>query len=778
MNNEFVVPGAAPFNYFLRNYDYTSMTSDLPVLSIMLVNELKRLFYSNYLGEKFKVMVDASTSGNLADGLLMVTQDGGKAGVSEFTTDIFEAVADGTRIGFEDMEGLILSEPDGSGMITLSAKAGFSNNRWLWYGPNTREEVTLPIAAYHDGREGDYYVIFHDAGLDVIYGKPAVENFAHDLPCGVGYYNEADELSVVISPMFSESSAMSATERVRQWLQNGGSWERDGGGALTDIVVNSSGNLDSDCQYAIENARWQVFERRVNSSGFGVKPAQIPVSYTNADGNFRTLVEDDFPFAKVGTAIAYNLNGVLTAVPNDKYVLYTDFAIEDYISSLGYNVGIAFVVPGKTYYNSLTEARQAAETELGRVDTGAEAGNVAIPLGTKIFHYKTSHSNTYHTRIVSTLLGEDYVDLRSGGNGGGSSSDSSQQDFDQTLIYGARAARFAYMDKTGDEILTEAVTDKSVVINADALEKVSWKTVYEGTPDASGSVVLRTSSNQDYIGQGEIIDDGNYSFSARVKISEFTSSGDLLAYSETEVMGVKSSAFNDNTPSVHIIGLGGKVPFTGGNNWLSYGSNADGFFLLMSQGNPANTRKVEVFGLKNIWAVDLPYSGVDESKVIFTTNADDGRVTQNNRSINSSLSGAVTTDTLAYQLDPNFPKRLIANEALLSRIDRTAGCTYFAGMTGDTQSTVMFKVWETPTSYIIEGRLKITGGQVSIPNQSVLVVLPVEVVFTTNTIIHCLGAGLNSSGESLAYAGNNNIRLETGAFSGVDSLYITGTILK
>jgi hypothetical protein len=91
--NEYEVPGADPFNYYLRNYDYTSMLSDLPTLSIMLVNELDRLFYKNYLGGEFKIMVDASTDKNLADGFVMVTSDGGKANVSSITDTELSALS-------------------------------------------------------------------------------------------------------------------------------------------------------------------------------------------------------------------------------------------------------------------------------------------------------------------------------------------------------------------------------------------------------------------------------------------------------------------------------------------------------------------------------------------------------------------------------------------------------------------------------------------------------------------------------------------------------------
>jgi len=83
--NVHIVPGADEFSYYFRNFDYNTMLSDLPTLSLLLENDLKRLFYKDYFGEAFKIMIDASEDTNLADGVVMITSDGGKANVSDIT---------------------------------------------------------------------------------------------------------------------------------------------------------------------------------------------------------------------------------------------------------------------------------------------------------------------------------------------------------------------------------------------------------------------------------------------------------------------------------------------------------------------------------------------------------------------------------------------------------------------------------------------------------------------------------------------------------------------
>jgi len=138
--NTHEVAGTEPFSYYLRNYDYNTMVSDMPILSLLLENNLKRMFYSNHLGEKFKVMVDSSTSANLPDGRVLVTSSGGKADASEITDTDLSAL-EGIDSNIQEQLDLIQS------WTTSPVKtAGFTaENRVSYPIVNTEGGADIPV---------------------------------------------------------------------------------------------------------------------------------------------------------------------------------------------------------------------------------------------------------------------------------------------------------------------------------------------------------------------------------------------------------------------------------------------------------------------------------------------------------------------------------------------------------------------------------------------------------------------------------------------------------
>lgn len=98
--NEIVVDGATEFEYFFRNYGYTDILSDMPILSMAVANDLGRIIYKTG-SIPFKIMVDASGATNLADGFVMLTSDGGKANVSQ-TTETELMALDGIEGNIQD----------------------------------------------------------------------------------------------------------------------------------------------------------------------------------------------------------------------------------------------------------------------------------------------------------------------------------------------------------------------------------------------------------------------------------------------------------------------------------------------------------------------------------------------------------------------------------------------------------------------------------------------------------------------------------------------------
>jgi hypothetical protein len=79
------IDGAIPINQYYRNYSYADIVAGMPILSQGLSTDLNRVVYKNSSGTAFKVMLDSSEGTNLADGLVMVTANGGKCAVSSVT---------------------------------------------------------------------------------------------------------------------------------------------------------------------------------------------------------------------------------------------------------------------------------------------------------------------------------------------------------------------------------------------------------------------------------------------------------------------------------------------------------------------------------------------------------------------------------------------------------------------------------------------------------------------------------------------------------------------
>jgi len=143
--------------------------------------------------------------------------------------------------------------------------------------------------------------------------------------------------------------------------------------------------------------------------------ANIPLyAKSGATGIWRIIQENTYAVAPTGTGrAAWNefTGGAWqqTEVTNNDFVLAHIFAVND--ASVG-NARRFIAIQGEAAYNNLTLARAGATTEINSVVTTGLPFVEFVPLGTIIYQTGDGYSNPVKSRIRTTDLGEDYVDLR------------------------------------------------------------------------------------------------------------------------------------------------------------------------------------------------------------------------------------------------------------------------------------------------------------------------------------------------------------------------------
>jgi hypothetical protein len=182
------------------------------------------------------------------------------------------------------------------------------------------------------------------------------------------------------------------------------------GMSLANMVVDGNGSLDSHAQFSISLGSFydEDIEESVIASA---QTATKEIYYTNSLNQTRWLnAATNFPVYSVGGVIAYNNAGTLTAVANNRYVLYHVFATnirQDDASNIA-----CIMVPGEATYLSKSAAQSAAETEIGNITSGSWPIEETVPIATVIYYHLASMSNTVEAAVVSTSGGDDYIDHR------------------------------------------------------------------------------------------------------------------------------------------------------------------------------------------------------------------------------------------------------------------------------------------------------------------------------------------------------------------------------
>jgi hypothetical protein len=320
--------------------------------------------------------------------------------------------------GFENRADSSITFNNTNRTFTISPTA----NSYTFYAKGTEFSINQLVTSIIPDVTGLYFIFFDEDGvlqnqlgftLDLIIEKCLV---------AVLYWQSNLQQAIYFAEERHGAVMDGATHAYLH--QTNGAVYRSGLG-LYNIVADASGSSDSHAQLAVQNGA--IADEDIEISITDNQPqnladiANIPVFYrVGASTNWYKTTATNFPILMPGqssyytgsTYPAYNAqiagSWVLAEVANNKFFLVHIFATNNINEPI-------IAVLGNTY-NTKTEVRAAAETELATVQ-GLPFAEF-LPLGTVIFQ-SDGYTNSVKTRIVTTEDGGSYIDWRTSDSGTG-----------------------------------------------------------------------------------------------------------------------------------------------------------------------------------------------------------------------------------------------------------------------------------------------------------------------------------------------------------------------
>jgi len=181
------------------------------------------------------------------------------------------------------------------------------------------------------------------------------------------------------------------------------------GMALSDFVIDSDGDDDEDAQFSI--AVGAFYDEDLEFDVVNVSE-EVGAEIWYLDGaDSRWTTNPGFSILTAGTGrMAFNDSGAQAEVDNNKFALCHIFA-----TNIGADNGTAqkyIAVQGQNQYDSKTQARTGADTEINTLVFGSLPIQEIVPAATVIFQTSDSYGNAVKSRTVTTASGDNYVDWR------------------------------------------------------------------------------------------------------------------------------------------------------------------------------------------------------------------------------------------------------------------------------------------------------------------------------------------------------------------------------
>ena len=177
--------------------------------------------------------------------------------------------------------------------------------------------------------------------------------------------------------------------------------------SLGDITADGDGSLDAHA--TLSSASGSILDEDVTHSiAAKSSPAQIPILWrTGATGVWNVTTKTNAPIKTTGTGrAAYNewtgATWQQTEVTNNKFTLTHILATNDVYEPI-------MAIMGQEEYNSVSDARLGANTEVSSLVTAGLPMQEAVFIGTVIYQTANGYANTWKSRIRTTDEGDDYV---------------------------------------------------------------------------------------------------------------------------------------------------------------------------------------------------------------------------------------------------------------------------------------------------------------------------------------------------------------------------------
>jgi hypothetical protein len=334
------------------------------------------------------------TSTNVQDAIEEV-----EANSAASTAAIFEDTREPT--GFINRTDSTISFVDGTRIFTIApVSTSFSFYiKGEKFTKTTAQSITIPNLT------GTHYIYFNTSGALETTQVPSADIFEIDAIIAFVYWNNETNLSTLFG---EERHGITMDGATHSYLHTILGARYLSGLALQNFTIGS-GNSNADAQFTSDEGSIR------DEDILHTIPAQTQIPILYRQGQYwRRKVADAYPLIYSGSAGYTGANGrpaynqytggawQLTEMTNTDFILVHFFGTNDVNNKV---IGVV----GTQQYASRSAARTGANSEISKLQD--LPFTEFVPIGTVIFQ-SNNYTNAVKARVVTTDLGENYVDFR------------------------------------------------------------------------------------------------------------------------------------------------------------------------------------------------------------------------------------------------------------------------------------------------------------------------------------------------------------------------------
>jgi hypothetical protein len=327
---------------------------------------------------------------------LVPTQKAVRSYIDDINTDVQEPTGFPSRT-----DNTITMGVDGTDVFTIEP----TGDSFDYFIKGQRYQVTSKDSLTLTDVEGAHYIYYDATGT-----LTETTTFNISLIYSLGYvavvYWDATNKQHIFFGDERHGPTMSGPTHANIHLSRGTLYVS--GLALGDIIADSTSAADADAQISVTSGTIYGEDLQFTISAQSA-PAQVPMFYQDASGNWRRETADDYPLINTGSGrMAWNESGVGLSEATDGYFVLSHIFATNSEESGQEIIGVV----GNSEYSTISAARDGAETEINTLVNNGLPFAEFVALGTVIFETSSSFANTPKSIIRSTNSGGDYQDWR------------------------------------------------------------------------------------------------------------------------------------------------------------------------------------------------------------------------------------------------------------------------------------------------------------------------------------------------------------------------------